>query len=194
MIPTSPRGGPATSTVFAAHYDEPAASARIADAIRAMLPAGRAAVLACIGTDRSTGDALGPLVGTRLARLGLPVYGTLDDPMTASNIPARMDAIRSEHPGAFVLAVDACLGRLDSIGRIVLATGPLLPGAAVEKHLPAVGNAHLVGTVNISGFAEFFVLQNTRLALVMHMAEVMADGIAMALAPALVEAAAGRAG
>ena len=41
----------------------------------------RPAIILCIGTDRSTGDALGPLIGTHLSRLNLPqlkVYGTLD--------------------------------------------------------------------------------------------------------------------
>lgn len=38
-------------------------------------------VLACIGTDRATGDCLGPLVGTNLKRLGYTVVGTLDEPL-----------------------------------------------------------------------------------------------------------------
>ena len=40
----------------------------------------------CIGTDRSTGDSLGPLVGHSLSRFTLPharVYGTLDRPVHA---------------------------------------------------------------------------------------------------------------
>lgn len=43
----------------------------------------------CIGTDRSTGDSLGPLVGTQLIKKNLPaerVYGTLDRPVHAINL------------------------------------------------------------------------------------------------------------
>ncbi|MCU6339687.1 DUF1256 domain-containing protein, partial [Enterobacter quasiroggenkampii] len=38
---------------------------------------GQDVMFVCIGTDRSTGDALGPLVGTRLAQCGLQVVGTM---------------------------------------------------------------------------------------------------------------------
>ena len=41
----------------------------------------------CIGTDRATGDALGPLVGSYLLKNGLEnVYGTVDEPVHAENL------------------------------------------------------------------------------------------------------------
>ena len=46
-------------------------------------------ILVCIGTDRSTGDALGPLVGTKLEQIdiqNLQVFGTLDEPVHALNL------------------------------------------------------------------------------------------------------------
>ena len=55
--------------------------------------------------------------------------------------------------------------------------GALKPGAGVNKQLPPVGEVHVTGIVNVSGFMEFFVLQNTRLNLVMKMAQTMASGI-----------------
>lgn len=36
-----------------------------------------------------------------------------------------------------------------------------------------------MGIVNVGGFMEYFVLQNTRLSLVMRMAHVIADGLRM---------------
>ena len=45
----------------------------------------------CVGTDRSTGDALGPITGTLLAETGsdvMDVWGTLDDPVHAVNLDA----------------------------------------------------------------------------------------------------------
>ena len=55
--------------------------------------------------------------------------------------------------------------------------GPVKPGAGVNKELPAVGDIHITGIVNVSGFMEYFVLQNTRLHLVMKMAKTIANGI-----------------
>jgi putative sporulation protein YyaC len=171
-------------------YDEPDARATLAAALAAVLaarhrPDEEQLVVLCIGTDRSTGDALGPLVGERLAPLvagRAAVYGTLDEPVHASNLPETLERLRARHPRPFTVAVDACLGRVDSVGTISVGAGPLQPGAGVNKALPEVGQAYVTGTVNVAGFMEYFVLQNTRLSLVMRMAEVIGDGLARALA------------
>ncbi len=131
-------------------------------------------VVVGIGTDRSTGDCLGPLVGTNLRRLpNLPfaVYGSLEDPVHASNLSDKLALIKSQHPNPLLIAVDACLGQTESVGSITLATGPLKPGAGVNKKLPAIGNIHFTGIVNVGGYMEYFVLQNTRLSIVMRMAQ-----------------------
>ena len=132
----------------------------------------RPVVVLCIGTDRSTGDCLGPLVGTQLQEysgVGFNVLGTLDKPVHANNLNDIIDQINSEYPNSFIIAVDACLGHLDSVGYINLAKGSLKPGAGVHKNLPLVGEAHLTGIVNVGGFMEYMVLQNTRLGVVMRM-------------------------
>lgn len=141
-------------------------------------------ILVCIGTDRSTGDALGPLVGSKLqthsSRL-LQVYGTLDDPVHAMNLTDKLEFIQTKHSKATVIAVDACLGQFSHVGNINVINGPLKPGAGVKKELPAVGTFHITGIVNVGGFMEYFVLQNTRLAVVMNMAEIIASGLSKAV-------------
>lgn len=134
----------------------------------------RPTVILCIGTDRSTGDSLGPLTGSFLMRLSIPqltVIGTLDEPVHATNLNESLNFIHNSFLNPYILAIDACLGKLDSVGHITLASGPLKPGAGVHKNLPSVGEAHLTGIVNVGGFMEYMVLQNTRLSLVWNMAE-----------------------
>ncbi|MEL1134898.1 spore protease YyaC [Desulfitobacterium sp. THU1] len=143
----------------------------------------RPLVILCIGTDRSTGDALGPLTGTYLSRLGLPkltVLGTLEQPVHATNLAENIQYIQSTYHNPFIVAIDACLGKMDSVGNITLANGPLKPGAGVHKELPAVGEVHLTGIVNVGGFMEYMVLQNTRLGLVWKMSEALSDLLANA--------------
>ena len=148
--------------------------------------ASRRLAVVCIGTDRSTGDALGPLVGTLLARSGeLPagtvtLMGTLEEPVHAGNLDQAIARLATLEPGTTVLAVDACLGRSENVGSISAGRGALQPGAGVNKSLPAVGHLFVTGTVNVGGFMEYFVLQNTRLGLVLRMAEAIAAGIALA--------------
>lgn len=143
----------------------------------------RERVIVCVGTDRSTGDALGPLVGMKLKALnppGMTIYGTLEQPVHAMNLEETLETIALKHPHAFVIAIDACLGQLSSVGCIQVCNGPLKPGAGVNKSLPPVGDVHLTGIVNVGGFMEYFVLQNTRLSLVMSLADVIASSIYVA--------------
>ncbi|WP_029100557.1 spore protease YyaC [Brevibacillus thermoruber] len=137
-------------------------------------------VILCIGTDRSTGDALGPLVGSKLKSRThhlLHVYGTLEEPVHAMNLSEKLDEIRRTHPQALLIAIDACLGQFSNVGNINVADGPLKPGAGVKKDLPSVGTFHITGIVNVGGFMEYFVLQNTRLYVVMRMADIIASAL-----------------
>ncbi|MDK8181236.1 spore protease YyaC [Paenibacillus sp. UMB4589-SE434] len=134
----------------------------------------------CIGTDRSTGDCLGPLVGSRLTRYSSNQYatlGTLSNPVHAMNLQDTLDQLHLQHPDSFIIAIDACLGQSSSVGHIQVQSGPVRPGAGVNKQLPPVGDMHITGIVNIGGFMEYFVLQNTRLHLVMSMADMIADSL-----------------
>ncbi len=139
----------------------------------------RPRVVVCIGTDRSTGDSLGPLVGSKLQEKNhsfFKVLGTLDHPVHASNLAEYLKVIE-EMDNPFVVAIDACLGNIENIGNVNIGEGALKPGAGVNKHLPSVGNLYITGIVNVGGFMEYFVLQNTRLSLVMKMANIISEGI-----------------
>ena len=182
------------------HFEQPEAAEVLAGALRDLLRGlgvpGRPLVYLCIGTDRSTGDALGPLVGDELQRRvgGLAaVVGTLDAPVHASNLQEVLRSLYARDPAAVVVAVDACLGRSESVGAITVGCGALAPGAGVNKSLPTVGAAFVTGIVNVGGFMEYFVLQNTRLQLVMRMAGVISEGLALAASEAAVQGASGAA-
>ncbi|MDA3129322.1 spore protease YyaC [Aliibacillus thermotolerans] len=147
------------------------------------IPNSRDIVLVCIGTDRSTGDSLGPLIGNQLEKENLKhmfVYGTLSNPVHAVNLHEKLMEIKETHDNPYIIGIDACLGRFKNIGKITFAKGPVIPGAAMKKQLPHVGDAHVTGIVNVSGMMEYFVLQNTRLYTVMTIANCIAEGFILA--------------
>lgn len=168
-------------------YQDPAIVQRLSHQVSRFLeplPRDRRIVVVCVGTDRSTGDSLGPLVGTMLERetsQHFDLYGTLDEPVHAMNLSETLNKIMRHCRDPFIIAVDACLGQVSSVGCIQLGTGPVRPGAGVNKELPPVGDIHLTGIVNVGGFMEYFVLQNTRLNLVMKMAERIANSVLKAI-------------
>ena len=137
-------------------------------------------VILCIGTDRSTGDSLGPLVGYKLANLSLDnvtLYGNLFSPTHAKNLHSVIEEIKSKIKNPYIIAVDACLGNLKNVGKIFLHDSPIIPGAALSKNLPPIGDISITGIVNISGAMEFVVLQNTRLYTVMLLADIISRSL-----------------
>lgn len=143
----------------------------------------RPIVVMCIGTDRSTGDSLGPLVGDMLSKWKLPgihVLGTLEEPVHAKNLEEIMAKTAYQYPCAYMVAIDASLGILEHVGSISVGRGPIRPGAGLKKDLPPVGDMHVTGIVNTGGFMDFLVLQSTRLSVVMRMADIIARGMHMA--------------
>lgn len=148
--------------------------------IKHVLSFNRTIVFLCIGSDRATGDCLGPIIGYKLSKLrqqNFYVYGTLEDPVHAKNLKDTIAMIYQKHEDAFVIAIDASLGKSDHIGYITLGEGPLKPGAGVAKDLPAVGDLFITGIVNFSGLLDHMLLQTTRLNVVMSLADQICLGI-----------------
>lgn len=168
--------------------DLPNVVGRVATAIRSALSGAdlnrRPLLVLCIGTDRATGDAFGPLVGSMLAEggaFGFSLLGTLEEPVHATNLSATLSRIRRNQPHPFILAVDACLGRPTSVGTIQVGRGAIEPGAGVQKGLEPVGDAFALGVVNTAGFWGDALLQQTRLSFVMRLARATASGIRLGL-------------
>ena len=144
----------------------------------------REIVFLCIGTDRTTGDCLGPYIGQQHkghAMQGISVYGTLSDPIHALNLEKACADIRKYHPQALVIAIDASLGQKKHLGYVTIANGALYPGAAVRKELPPVGDIHITGIVNTAGVLEHLTLQTTRLSTVIFLADKITQGILNAI-------------
>lgn len=137
-------------------------------------------VFVCIGTDRSTGDSLGPIIGHKLREMRygrVHVYGDLDTPVHAKNLCETTTLILDKYEKPFIIAIDACLGKMEHVGHITVGTGALKPGSAVNKDLEPIGDMHITGIVNFSGFMDFLILQNTRLGTVMKIADIISSGI-----------------
>lgn len=153
---------------------------KLSDELYPIIRSHRSIIFLCIGTDRSTGDCLGPLVGDKLKFLNrdnIYFYGNLESPVHAKNLCSILEIIKNRYKSPYVVAIDACLGTIQNVGKIFVEKKPLFPGSAMNKDLPKVGDMSITGIVNISGALEFVVLQNTRLYTVMALADVISNGI-----------------
>lgn len=144
----------------------------------------REIIFICIGTDRCTGDSLGPLIGYKsknyfknLSQLNIFIYGTLESPIHSKNLIDIISKIKSAFKNPYIIAIDSCLGSINNIGKVFIDRTPIFPGLAVNKNLPPIGDLSITGIVNIAGNYEFLILQNTRLFTVMSLADCISNGI-----------------
>lgn len=144
-------------------------------------PGGRQEkVILCIGSDRCTGDCLGPLVGSSLQNNNsgkFIVYGTLQSPVHALNLTQYIKQIGERHSQPLIIAIDASLSyNKQDVGKVWINNGALNPGNAVDKQLPAVGDISITGIVN-----DFQKIHSTRLYNVTGISQFITRGVQAAL-------------
>ena len=166
-------------------------AAKLEELIRQEFLRGKEGVIfLCIGTDRSTGDSLGPLIGHKLKerqdpgrnarkRGGPLVYGTLERPAHAMNLEQYRNFVMDQFPRRVVVAVDASVGNLEHVGYVTLGKGSLKPGLGVSKDLCEVGDIFITGIVGSCTSFDPVMLQSVRLSIVMRMADCICDSICL---------------
>lgn len=145
----------------------------------------RGVVFLCIGTDRSTGDSLGPLIGYKLkeqerqtgCRRRAAVLGTLERPVHAMNLEQYQEFVNRNFPGRIVVAVDASIGSTEHVGYVTIGKGSLKPGLGVSKELNEVGDIFITGIVGGCRDFDPVMLQSVRLSIVMRMADCICESI-----------------
>ena len=137
-------------------------------------------VILCIGTDRSTGDSLGPLIGYKLKEMNtvnFTIFGTLDRPVHAMNLDEYVNILQRFYRNDLVVAVDASVGHMEHSGFVTLGKGALKPGLGVSKELRAVGDIFITGIVGSCGNYDPLMLQSVRLSVVMNLADCISSSI-----------------
>ena len=174
-------------TKYSYHYLAPDCLPKLSKTVLSLLldmnkDHSKEVIFLCVGTDRATGDCLGPLIGTKLKVLlpQAPIYGTLDNPANALNLEDVLAGIKKDYEKPLIIAIDACLGMPDRVGYINVEVKGLKPGTALNKSLPEVGDFCISGIVNVGGFLEQMVLQNTRLNIVYQLADIITKGLYIA--------------
>lgn len=138
------------------------------------IPSDKETVVACIGTDCSSGDSLGPIVGTLLqAEHFSNVIGTLDDPLDFDNYQSKFDEKYGKKDNLFVIAVDAAFGYPAEVEQIIVRKGGLIPGSGLWEAKRGFGDLTVMGVVNPLGPNNIQTLHTTSLRIVLNMALVI---------------------
>ncbi|MEN6328485.1 MAG: spore protease YyaC [Syntrophomonas sp.] len=138
--------------LVAKHYSETDSIEALAAAISQIAGASEdAPVFICIGSDRHILDCFGPLTGTMIKERNpdILVFGTLDKPINAKNLSPEIIAIKRQLGIRLAIAIDASAGSDEELGIIKVRQGPLIPGKALAKGLPAIGDYSIIGMMGI---------------------------------------------
>lgn len=141
-------------------------------------------VVLCIGSEKICGDSLGPAVGTILKnRYGVNawVYGAEGSSVQAINLGETLEFIERVHAGQPVLAVDACLGKREDVGRVVIRSGGVRAGRATKKLLPVAGDLSILGIVAENSEAPLQSLMTVSALDIANMADKIANVLASTL-------------
>ena len=160
----------------AVHYTVKGAQDCLASELAQVLESD--AIFVCIGTDRCTGDALGPWIGTLLSMHDLGdhiVYGTIKKPVHALTIEKTIAEIKEKYNDRQVIAIDAASGVFTGYMRV--KDEPILPGLGVGKTLPPVGDYSIVGTT----CSKNENIMYARLDMIFDMSEVIVGAIVQAM-------------
>lgn len=144
-------------------------------------------VILCVGTTSVIGDSLGPKVGDKLtSTYGIDafVYGKTAYPVTGVNYHTYLKHIKNHHSDSLIIAVDACLGSKNEVGKIKYTFGGLRAGAALNKNLDKVGHLTVLGIVAEKSSDNLEALIRAKIALVDELSDKIAKkiyGLASAL-------------
>lgn len=135
---------------FACYHYKDELDNQVIKEIAKHIPKNRTIAVACMGTDKVIGDAVGPLVGTFLRASRVPnVTGSLDSPLDGHIKNCQEEVCRRlglENP--FIIAVDSCRSATERIGYIQVAKGAIHPGNAVRSDTFPIGEIAIIGTTS----------------------------------------------
>lgn len=96
-------------------------------------------VFICIGSNKVTGDCLGPLVGSYLKNMyKATVYGDMENPINYQNAEKIMEKIKNNNSESLKVVIDSALGK--NIGDIIIDDGKVEIGKGLNKNKKIYGD------------------------------------------------------
>lgn len=158
-------------------YNHRLAPLFIRQALYSLLPQGTEHIYVIgIGSNRISGDSLGPFVGTLLKNSypdHLTILGNLQSPLDATTLVPELTSFTFKK-NSFVIGVDSVFGSEEMVNSIVVNDGHIVPGIGLGNILPPIGDSGITGVV----LENDPLLKNSLLCTDLHLVYTMATSIA----------------
>lgn len=157
----------------------------LACALKNLIRARYAPVIVCVGSDKISGDSLGPITGSMLTKkLALPqifVLGTLESTVTAKEVNYINNFVRRTFKNRLIICVDSAVGASSDVGAIKISDSSLMPGSGVNKKTDKIGDVSIQGVVAEKGFLSRAALAEVRMNMVYKMSDIISEALALYL-------------
>lgn len=142
----------------------------------------------CIGSEKISGDSVGPIVGSILKnryKLPCPILGTEDKPVNGVNLPHYIENIRTVFPNHRIIAIDSAVGSKKDMWTIKIKKGGVVAGGAITSKNPRIGDIGILAVVGEKNDDVLSTLLQAPLDRVERIAERIAKTIYNVFAPTL---------
>lgn len=148
-------------------------------------------VILCIGTNKINGDSLGPTVGTFLEENNISnVYGTLENPVDATNLKEKINEIKSQYDNPYIIAIDAAvyisisnlIGKPEALKTILIEDKSMTARSWDKKNAVTVGNLSITGIVEYGSYYNFQKrMESSDLGMIYNISKIIAKSLIRAL-------------
>lgn len=149
-------------------------------------------IFLCVGTNRLVGDMVGPIVGEklmnkvhhkRIQKLNnreIVVYGNMQHTLNLKNANEIIQYLQYKYKRPFIITIDAALGSEDMIEKILIGSGKIEIGKALENEIQYQSNIYIKGIVGkYSTVVEenMNTLKSANIASIQRISNIIYDGI-----------------
>ena len=115
----------------------------------------RPKVFMCIGSPKHVWDSYGPMIGSMIKKEFPNVisYGTMEEPITSTNVEDVENLIRRLYPNHMIIAIDGSVTPYKDKANIIwIREGGFRPGAAYKKGIKVIGDYSILYGVHSDEF------------------------------------------
>lgn len=140
-------------------------------------------IFLCIGTSKIIGDAIGPILGSNLKNIEnefIHVYGTIENNLHFNNTKNIIESISRNYRNPCIVSIDAALSEKNNIGDIVIGSGFIKLGKALNKSFGVYSDINIkciVGNYYSDREKNLTILRNVSVDEIIKISNILLEGI-----------------
>lgn len=140
-------------------------------------------VFVCIGTKKLIGDSIGPVIGENLKKFEnefIHVYGTMQNNVNFINGKEIIEEIYRKYKEPYLITIDAALSNTNKRGDIVLGSGYMKIGKALNKSVCFFSNINIkcvIGNYHKSKEENLRELRSVRVSEIYRASRIVTEGV-----------------